>query len=125
LRERVIGLGDKNIVGPRIEKARKKIGMKQNELLARMQIMGFDMNASALSKIEGKQRHITDKELNAFITILGANIATDLYGEDEYVEEGSDLKILADMEILKAAGGKTEVPGGSHGSFMWKETMDA
>ena len=46
-------LGDKNLVGARIESIRRNRGMKQKELLAQLQVRGVDINASALSKLEG------------------------------------------------------------------------
>ena len=39
-------LGNRNLVGARVEAARKKAGMKQKELLAQLQVNGIDMNAS-------------------------------------------------------------------------------
>ena len=44
-------LGDKNLVGARIESIRRNRGMKQKELLAQLQVRGVDINASALSKL--------------------------------------------------------------------------
>ena len=43
-------LGDRNLVGSRVEAVRKQKGMKQKELLAQLQVNGVDMNASGLSK---------------------------------------------------------------------------
>ena len=67
-------IGTKNIVGRRIEQARKNIGMKQKELLAQLQVNGVDMNASGLSKLEGQIRSVTDYELVAFSKILGVSV---------------------------------------------------
>ena len=55
-------LGDKNLVGARIESIRRNRGMKQKELLAQLQVRGVDINASALSKLEGQLRTVTDIE---------------------------------------------------------------
>ena len=52
-------LGDRNLVGHRVETVRKKKGMKQKELLAQLQVSGVDMNASGLSKLEGQIRFVT------------------------------------------------------------------
>lgn len=67
-------LGNRNIVGARVEMARKRIGMKQKELLAQMQVNGIDMNASGLSKLEGQLRMVNDIELLALSDILGVSI---------------------------------------------------
>ena len=58
-------LGDRNLVGNRVELVRKQKGMKQKELLAQLQVNGVDMNASGLSKLEGQIRFVTDVELVA------------------------------------------------------------
>ena len=75
-------LGTKNLIGARVEKARKDQGMKQKELLAQLQVRGVDMNASGLSKLEGQLRLVTDYELAALSDIL--NISVDwLLGREE------------------------------------------
>ena len=67
-------IGNKNIVGRRIEQARKAVGMKQKELLAQLQVNGIDMNASGLSKLEGQIRSVNDYEHVAFSRILGVSV---------------------------------------------------
>jgi transcriptional regulator with XRE-family HTH domain len=83
LRERVNNRGNKNLIGRKVEELRKKKRMKQKELLAKLQIMGIDINASALSKIEGETRSVSDKEL------LG--IAAGLCVSVETLVEGANL----------------------------------
>ena len=63
-------IGDKNLIGLRVEEARKNQGMKQKELLAQLQVNGVDMNASGLSKLEGQIRHVNDFELIALSKAL-------------------------------------------------------
>lgn len=63
-------LGDRNLIGARVETIRKKKRMKQKELLAQLQVRGVDMNASGLSKLEGQLRFVTDIELVALADIL-------------------------------------------------------
>ena len=58
-------LGTKNLIGARVESARKNQNMKQKELLAQLQVRGVDLNASGLSKLEGQIRYVTDMELLA------------------------------------------------------------
>jgi transcriptional regulator with XRE-family HTH domain len=77
-------LGNRNLVGSRVELARKNQGMKQKELLAQLQVSGVDMNASGLSKLEGQVRHVTDYELVALADILSVSVDW-LLGRDEYV----------------------------------------
>lgn len=66
-------LGDRNLVGSRVEAVRKQKGMKQKELLAQLQVNGVDMNASGLSKLEGQIRFVTD-ELVALADILEVSV---------------------------------------------------
>lgn len=67
-------LGDRNLIGNRVETVRKKKGMKQKELLAQLQVNGVDMNASGLSKLEGQIRYVTDVELVALSDILEVSV---------------------------------------------------
>ena len=68
MRIRKQALGDRNIVGAKIEQKRKSMGMKQKDQL---QIKGIDLNASGLSKLEGQLRYVTDFELKAISEVLG------------------------------------------------------
>ncbi|MBR2152675.1 MAG: helix-turn-helix transcriptional regulator [Clostridia bacterium] len=63
-------LGNSNIVGARIEKRRKELGLSQKDLLAKLQVMEIELNSSGLSKIEGQIRGVSDYELVAFSQIL-------------------------------------------------------
>ena len=69
MRIRKQALGDRNIVGAKIEQKRKS--MKQKDLLTQLQIKGIDLNASGLSKLEGQLRYVTDFELKAISEVLG------------------------------------------------------
>ncbi|MFI3325376.1 MAG: helix-turn-helix transcriptional regulator [Clostridia bacterium] len=81
MRLRKQALGDKNLIGKRVESARKSQGMKQKELLAQLQVKGLDMNASGLSKIEGQTRSVNDYELLAFSEILNIPVLWLLTGK--------------------------------------------
>lgn len=82
MRLRKQSLGNRNLVGARVEAARKRKGMKQKELLAQLQVNGVDMNASGLSKLEGQIRYVTDVELIALSDILEVTV-NELLGLDE------------------------------------------
>ncbi len=75
-------LGTKNLIGARVESARKNQNMKQKELLAQLQVRGVDLNASGLSKLEGQIRYVTDMELLALSDILGVSVMWLLTGRD-------------------------------------------
>ena len=67
-------IGQCNIVGVRVEQRRKEIGMKQKELLSRLQTEGIEMNSSGLSKLEGQIRKVSDYELVALAKILSVSV---------------------------------------------------
>ena len=74
MKTRKLPLGDRNIVGEKVTKARRKIGMKQIELLSKLQTAGVDMSVPALSLLEGQKRPVSDIELNALADILGVSV---------------------------------------------------
>ena len=74
MRMRSQPLGNRNIVGKRVEQRRRSLGMKQKDLLTKLQIKGIDINASGLSKLEGQIRYVTDFELVALADALSVSI---------------------------------------------------
>lgn len=58
MKPRKLELGERNIVGARVTEARNKLGMKQVELLARLQTAGVDISVPALSLLEGQKRPV-------------------------------------------------------------------
>ena len=73
--------GNANVVGKKIEYLRKEKGIKQKDFIAKIQIMGCDMNPTSYSKLEGQVRIATDRELYTIAKILNVKIE-DLYNED-------------------------------------------
>lgn len=74
LKIRKLALGDRNIIGARVTEARQAQGMKQNELLAKLQLAGIDISSPALSLLEGQKRPVSDIELNALASILNVSV---------------------------------------------------
>ena len=74
MKPRKLALGDRNIIGARVTQARTEQGMKQVELLAKLQLMGVDMSVPALSLLEGQKRPVSDIELNALADILNVSV---------------------------------------------------
>ena len=66
--------GNANMVGKKIEELRKERGIKQKEFIARMQIMGCDINPTSYSKLEGQIRAATDKEIYVIAKILNVSM---------------------------------------------------
>ena len=83
MRTRQQALGNRNIVGAKIERRRKELRMKQKDLLTQLQISGVDLNASGLSKMEGQFRLVTDIELKCLAQALGVSVNWLLGLEDE------------------------------------------
>ncbi len=63
--------GKANMVGRNIERMRKERGMIQKDFIAKMQVMGCDINPTSYSKLEGQVRSATDKEIFVISKILG------------------------------------------------------
>ena len=72
----------RNVVGPRIREARHRSGRRitQEQLAARLQSLGIDIDRTAISKIEAGKRPVTDMEIIAICDALGIKVAT-LFGE--------------------------------------------
>ncbi len=62
---RKLALGNRNMVGKRVTEARMHIGMKQVDLLAKLQTSGIEISIPALSFLEGQKRPVSDFELCA------------------------------------------------------------
>ena len=74
MKKRKLALGDRNLIGARVTQARLAQGMKQVELLAKLQLAGVDMSIPALSLLEGQKRPVTDIELVALADILSVSV---------------------------------------------------
>ncbi len=74
IKPRKLELGNKNIIGARVTQARKAQGMKQIELLTKLQLAGIEMSTPALSLLEGQKRPVSDIELNALADILCVSV---------------------------------------------------
>ena len=74
MKPRRLELGNRNLIGARVTEARKALGIKQVELLARLQLAGVDMSIPALSLLEGQKRPVSDIELNALADILNVSV---------------------------------------------------
>ncbi len=66
--------GSANMVGKNIERLRKERGIKQKDFIAKIQVMGCDMNPTSYSKLEGQLRNATDKEIYTISKILNVRI---------------------------------------------------
>ena len=67
-----------NIAGKNIKQIRKNKKITQEDLCARMQVMGFKLSRSDISKLENGKRFINDIEIVGFSDALKVSIL-DLY----------------------------------------------
>ena len=74
MKKRKLPLGDRNMIGARVTEARNNIGMKQVDLLTKLQMSGIEISIPALSLLEGQKRPVSDLELNALADILNVSV---------------------------------------------------
>ena len=72
--------GTKNIVGLKVFELRKERGIKQKDFLAQLQVLGMDISATSLSRIEWQYRLVQDFEVVFLAKALGVT-TKDLLGE--------------------------------------------
>ena len=66
--------GKKNISGERIRQARVVQRMRQEDLAAKLQIAGVNMERDSISRIEIGTRFVTDYELSVLSDVLGVSV---------------------------------------------------
>ncbi len=69
-----------NITGKNIKIIRKNKKITQEDLCARMQILGYQISRSDISKLENQKKFITDFEIYGFAKALKVSIL-DLFSE--------------------------------------------
>ena len=74
MKKRKLPLSNRNMIGGRVTEARNNLGIKQIELLAKLQTVGIDISIPALSLREGQKRPVSDVELNALANILDVSV---------------------------------------------------
>ena len=74
--------GKKNICGDRLREARVVQRLRQEDLAARIQIKGVNMERDSISRIEIGTRFVSDFELKVFSEVLGVSVNW-LLGIDE------------------------------------------
>ena len=71
---RIIDSADKNMVGDNVRKFRTEKGMSQQALSAKLELMAIYVCRGSISRIEDKQRTVTDIELYGIAKVLGVSI---------------------------------------------------
>jgi transcriptional regulator with XRE-family HTH domain len=60
-----------NIVGPIIRELREKKGMSQEQLVAKLNLLGWDLSRGTFSKIEAQIRCVADYEIPILAAVVG------------------------------------------------------
>ena len=64
----------RNIIGKKISQIRKKKGITQEDLAARLNVQGINIDRPMISKIENQSREILDFEILGIAKALGITI---------------------------------------------------
>ena len=65
--------GKKNICGARVREARKKLGLSQGDLAAKLQVSGVIIEKNSISRIESGARFVADYELLVLSNVLNVS----------------------------------------------------
>jgi transcriptional regulator with XRE-family HTH domain len=60
----------RNLIGPAIRKLRYQKGLSQPQLVAKCQVIGWNISRDILAAIEGQARRVTDAEIVLFAAVL-------------------------------------------------------
>lgn len=67
-------MNNRNIIGDNIKKIRLDNNLTQEQLTAKLQVNGLDIDRPMLSKIESKKREVLDYEIKAISEALAVPI---------------------------------------------------
>jgi len=63
-----------NLVGPQVRELREQQELTQEELVARCNLLDWDISRSTLAKIESQVRRVTDEEVSLLSQVLKVDI---------------------------------------------------
>jgi len=66
--------GRSNAAGQRVKQAREMASLSQEQLAARLQVEGMEVNQRSISRIESGQRPIVDYELQILSKVLDVDV---------------------------------------------------
>lgn len=64
----------RNVIGRKIQYIRRKNGITQEQLSARLNVQGIEIDRPMISKIENQSREIVDYEIIGMAKALGVSI---------------------------------------------------
>ncbi len=65
-----------NVIGPQLRRRREELGMTQERLAARCQVLGFDLTRGTVAKIESRVRSVSDHEIPFLAKALNTPMET-------------------------------------------------
>ena len=71
---RIIDGSDMNLIGDNVRKLRKERNMSQQSLSNKLELLGVYVCRGSVSRIEDKQRTVTDIELYAIADVLSVDL---------------------------------------------------
>ncbi len=63
-----------NVVGPQVKRIRQSKDMTQAQLVARCNLLGWDISRGTLAKIESRVRRVTDEETTRLARALKVGV---------------------------------------------------
>lgn len=76
-------VGSRNIVGAKVVWLRRERGIKQKDLVAKLQSLGMDIGDTSMSRLEGQTRLVQDFEVVMLAKALDVSVEWLLKQEDE------------------------------------------
>ena len=107
----------KNLIGPEIMKRRDRLGWSQYDLAVRLQLAGWDIDRSQVSKIECRLVHLSDFQQLYFVRIFKVSLS-DLFPNVDPDEKIGDF-LTRTMERTRKPiprGKKRRAPSGGNRS---------
>lgn len=80
--------GNKNLSGVRIRALREDAGMSQEQLMAKLQLMGMDAERGVIKRIENGDRAVSDLELQLFAKLFNVSY--------QYLIDGKEQELAAE-----------------------------
>lgn len=65
----------RNLIGPQIRRLRDKLGWSQEQLAAKLQVLGFNISRSGLAKIENGSQTVADYQAYYFMHVFSVDHA--------------------------------------------------
>ncbi len=78
--------GEKNLIADRLRQLREERGFSQRKLAMEFQLMGLDIDRNVITRIETKQRYVTDIELCAIMKVFQVSSEELLNGWEEKMQ---------------------------------------